>query len=187
MLRTVINRQSQIPPPVNGWPTPWLEPPEVKEYLFPLLRDSQWRLNFVPKASLSVPTLCKTFNFKGGVSALAFMKDVVTIADTEDHHPAAIQFNESPQPHVYIGVRTHSGKISPALLEYFTERIRADPPSKLRRQGITMRDIRFALLVEERFKEQYLVEDKGISEAGEGVTEPVTTVEELLRHLLSQV
>ncbi|KAK1228621.1 hypothetical protein PQX77_008215 [Marasmius sp. AFHP31] len=115
------------------------------------------------------------------------MKDVLTIADTEDHHPAALQYNENPQPHVYIGVRTHSGKIAPALLEYFTERIRAEPPSKLRRQGITMRDIRFALLVEERFKEHYLVENKGILETGEGVTEPLTTVEELLKHLLSQV
>jgi len=75
---------SEIPPPVSGWPTPWLEPPEVEEYLFPLQRDSQWRVDFTHKANLSVPTLRKTFNFKGGISALAFMKDVLIITDSEE-------------------------------------------------------------------------------------------------------
>jgi len=50
-----------------------------------------------------------------------------------------------------------------------------------------MRDIRFALLVEERFKRHYLEENKGIAEAGEGVADPLKTTEELLKHLLSQI
>ncbi|KAF9270074.1 hypothetical protein L218DRAFT_1071565 [Marasmius fiardii PR-910] len=199
MFRTIIKHGAprahlhafDLPPPTSGWPTPWLTPQEVERYLFPLHHSFEWRVSFVSKTqcSRSVPTLQKTFHFGNSHNALEFMKDVLDIADDENHHPATLRYDESPQARVFLGVRTHSAKLPPDLVSYFIEHVRREPPTSLRRQGITLRDIRFALLIDTRYRDQYAVDEKKEEKLPEkdGTSRPSATVDELLKHLLSQV
>ncbi|KAL0579377.1 hypothetical protein V5O48_002653 [Marasmius crinis-equi] len=181
------------PEPLKNWPTPWLEPEEVETYLFPLERAAQWRLEFLDKQKKdrSIPTLRRTFVFTGAKPALAFMKDLIDIAEQENHHPSDLRYEEGPQtfkPHglVSVDITTHKAKISPNLLEYYTKHIRPEPPSKIKREGITLRDIRFALLLEKIFDEKYVTIEKGLDYDGY-VDEPFETAQELLQHYLSEV
>ncbi|ESK97946.1 hypothetical protein Moror_884 [Moniliophthora roreri MCA 2997] len=180
----------KLPPPISGWPTPWLDIHEVEHYLLPILRDHQWRVNFVTKAQRPVPTLEKRYNFNKGPSALTFMRDVIDIANAENHHPTSLQYGED-SPHVSLGIRTHSAKIPPPVMTYLLDHIRpeTDPPTKSRYQGITLRDIRFALLVDQCFETYHKNGDAGVLDVDASSNEvpPFTEVEPLLRHLLSHL
>ncbi|CDO74956.1 hypothetical protein BN946_scf184945.g28 [Trametes cinnabarina] len=78
----------------------------------------------------------------------AFLEDLKEVTDSENHH--AVQDVASSPPSVTIRVHTHSG-LRPASIP--------DEPRKGRVQpGITLRDIRFAYLIEDRFA-KYAVAD----------------------------
>ncbi|KAK7059093.1 hypothetical protein VNI00_001717 [Paramarasmius palmivorus] len=178
----------RLPASVSGWPTPWLDPHEVEHYLLPLQRDHHWRVTFVQKAQHPALTLQKRYNFKKGPSALNFMKDVIDIANAEDHHPTSLEYGED-KPYVSLGVRTHSAKIPQQLMAYLLENIRpeTDPPTSPRRQGITLRDVRFALLVDQCFQECYVDRGDGLDIDERDQVQPFTELEPLLRHVLSHV
>ncbi|KAF8207237.1 hypothetical protein K438DRAFT_1931265 [Mycena galopus ATCC 62051] len=130
-----------VPPKSKGWPTPWITETEATDYLFPLYSQG-WYIAAVSGALPTVKTagLACRFTFPGCPPAAAFIKDVLTLTETENHHPCWLKLtNSGDNSLVHICTTTHSA-LRPEWDSTDTDESRA-------LQGITLRDLRFAALV----------------------------------------
>ncbi|THV07644.1 hypothetical protein K435DRAFT_848057 [Dendrothele bispora CBS 962.96] len=157
---TVTSRPSfpLIPPKVSGWPTPWLSSKEMEEYLTPLQETAYWE---IPDHWTSL-SLRRFYWFTNGPSALNFIRDVVDIANAERHHPSMLRYQDMPSPQVEVLINTHSATAFPKLFAEMFPSAFAHKMDPILLPGITMRDVRFATLLHEKFMDTYVAKSKGI-------------------------
>ncbi|KAF7375116.1 Pterin-4-alpha-carbinolamine dehydratase 2 [Mycena sanguinolenta] len=130
-----------IPTKPKGWPTPWITETEATEYLFPLYSQG-WYISATSNKLPAIKTAGLTcrFAFPSCPPATSFLKDVLTLADTENHHPSWLKLTTSGENAlVHICTTTHSA-LRPEWDATDTSESRA-------LQGITLRDLRFAALI----------------------------------------
>ncbi|KAJ7039518.1 hypothetical protein C8F04DRAFT_1317409 [Mycena alexandri] len=130
-----------IPTKPKGWPTPWITEDDATNYLFPLYLKG-WYLSTVPNdhRTLRVAGLACRFTFPNASPAAAFIKDIMTLTETENHHPCWLRVeNSSKNAVVTVCTTTHS-----ALRPEWDP---TDTPDDRALEGITLRDLRFAALV----------------------------------------
>ncbi|KAI0635853.1 hypothetical protein C8Q77DRAFT_596058 [Trametes polyzona] len=131
-------------PPTPPYPCPFLTTEEIETYLGPLYVRawSVHRSDPGPK-NKPAPELVKRFTFSTPDKLGAFLRDLAEITERENHH--AVQEVSHDPPSVVIKVHTHYG-LRPARSADEPRRVRVQP-------GITLRDVRFAYLVEHAFSE----------------------------------
>ncbi|KAI0368635.1 hypothetical protein BV20DRAFT_969002 [Pilatotrama ljubarskyi] len=127
------------------YPTPFLADEEIATYLIPLYAR-HWTVQPSdpgPK-NKPAPELVKVFTFKQPDCAREFLQDVQDVEKSENHEALAI-LEERPLglSSLVVKVHTHSG-LRPASHPEEPRRARVQP-------GITLRDVRFAYLLEERY------------------------------------
>jgi hypothetical protein len=146
-----------VPPKPKGWPTPWITETDATDYLFPLYSQG-WYISAVSGDLPTVKTagLACRFTFPGCPPAAEFIKDVLTLTETENvsieylalllfvkilqHHPCWLKLtNSGDNSSVHICSTTHSA-LRPKWDPTDTSESRA-------LQGITLRDLRFAALI----------------------------------------
>ncbi|KAK7032910.1 pterin-4-alpha-carbinolamine dehydratase 2 [Favolaschia claudopus] len=130
-----------VPPRAKGWPTPWITEADAAEYLFPLYSQG-WYITAVSSDLPTVKTagLACRFTFESCSPAATFIKEVLTLTETEKHHPSWLKLmNSGENASVQICSTTHS-----ALRPEWNS---SDTPESRVLQGITLRDLRFAALV----------------------------------------
>ncbi|KAF7330362.1 hypothetical protein MVEN_02474500 [Mycena venus] len=130
-----------VPPKSKGWPTPWITESDATNYLFPLYSQG-WYVAAVSSDRPAVKTagLACRFTFPSCPPAAAFIKDVLTLTETEKHHPCWLKLtNSGDNSSVHICSTTHS-----ALRPEWDP---TDTPESRALQGITLRDLRFAALI----------------------------------------
>ncbi|TFK84083.1 hypothetical protein K466DRAFT_589212 [Polyporus arcularius HHB13444] len=124
-------------PPAPRYPCPFLTEEEINTYLTPLYRRS-WTVQ--PSShgptKKAAPELVKRFDFSSGSQVGEFLERVGWVQESENHHETR-EVNESS---VTIRVHTHSG-LRPASHPEEPRKRRVCP-------GITLRDVRFAYLLE---------------------------------------
>ncbi|KAI0833394.1 hypothetical protein BC628DRAFT_1343492 [Trametes gibbosa] len=141
---TKSNLEADLPdlPDAPPYPCPFLTDEQIATYLTPLYARAWSVRGSNPHPRRPAPELVKQFCFTTQERLDAFRRDVDIVTQIEDHHPSK-ELNQSDTPSIVIRVHTHSG-LRPAR--------DADEPRRARIQpGITLRDIRFAYLVEQRF------------------------------------
>ncbi|KAF9467394.1 hypothetical protein BDZ94DRAFT_1318806 [Collybia nuda] len=152
-----------LPPPVSGWPTPWAEKADIEEYLLPLYGRG-WGISFKlnrlkvhtnaskddqPKAKILGPPrstayLVVEYEFDDYQTAADFVTGVATISTAENHHPRTMSIMNAVNPTVSLTVHTDSAK-----------RPMWDQPLGRKIAGITLRDLRFAILVETLYSNSF--------------------------------
>ncbi|KAI9057308.1 hypothetical protein FKP32DRAFT_1598400 [Trametes sanguinea] len=133
---------SELPqlPPAPAYPCPFLTDEEIKHYLIPLY-ERGWTVQPSQTAKKPAPELVKRFEFESNSTSLkGFLEDINDVTEGENHH-AALSTGSSP-PSVTVRVHTHSG-LRPASHPDEARKGRVQP-------GITLRDVRFAYLLEQR-------------------------------------
>ncbi|KAI0649202.1 hypothetical protein C8Q79DRAFT_498317 [Trametes meyenii] len=129
-------------PRAPPYPCPFLTEEETDTYLEPLYARA-WVSQDYESSHKSTLTkeLAKRFTFPDTQALGRFLQDLKVITDSENHH--ALQDVSQDPPSVIIKVHTHSA-LRPASYAEEPRRARVQP-------GITLRDVRFAYLVEERY------------------------------------
>ncbi|KAJ7220007.1 hypothetical protein GGX14DRAFT_432741 [Mycena pura] len=138
--RLLSNLSLPIPSKPKGWPTPWITEADATQYLFPLYLQG-WYVAAVAteRRGLRAAGLARRFAFPGCDPATTFLKDILTLTETEKHHPQLLRLTNSPKSSVvHICTTTHS-----ALRPVWQT---SDTPQSRAFEGITLRDIRFAAL-----------------------------------------
>ncbi|KAK7468749.1 hypothetical protein VKT23_003251 [Stygiomarasmius scandens] len=130
----------------------------MHNYLTPIQETAYWQIpDHWPSLSLR-----RSFWFTSGPSALRYMRDIIDIANAERHHPSLLRYQDTPSPQVDVLINTHSAIASPKLFaEVFPSAFR-DKVDPIPLPGITIRDVRFAILVYEKFMDTYVAQSKGI-------------------------
>ncbi|OJT03351.1 hypothetical protein TRAPUB_6020 [Trametes pubescens] len=131
----------ELPPP-PPFPCPFLTDDEIATYLGPLYAR-EWTVQpSDPKATKKPsPELVKRFAFSTFNELNAFLHlDLLDITQSENHH--ARQDITPDPPSLIVRVHTHSG-LRPARHAEEPRRARVQP-------GITLRDVRFVYLLEQR-------------------------------------
>ncbi|KAG7446631.1 uncharacterized protein BT62DRAFT_932072 [Guyanagaster necrorhizus] len=153
-------------------PAAWLSEDELRQYIPPLIRVG-WCLRWSTK--LKSCRLSSEFPVAGYKTAMRFMNDVSEIADEENHHPEQISFANK---RLSISVQTHSA-LSPPISPLGQD---AGEPVLYKYPGVTLRDVRFAMLVQRQYMENYQPEPRKPRDAPE--PPEVLTDGSLLRGIL---
>ncbi|KAL0956645.1 hypothetical protein HGRIS_002778 [Hohenbuehelia grisea] len=159
------NTVVELPPPVNGWPTPWITKAEFNNYLYPLYHHA-WGVHFViidrpsqsgsppevdapssadnkPAPNERVSQLWKSYPFCDFDAASSFVVDATKLMKQEKHH-ASIHLGDQGQNTVAFHMHTHSARAPPHL-----------PRQHLDAPGITCRDLRLAVLLDRQYTNHY--------------------------------
>ncbi|KAK0437986.1 uncharacterized protein EV420DRAFT_1586815 [Desarmillaria tabescens] len=155
-------------------PTHWLSENELKQYIPPLMRVG-WCLRWSTK--LKSCQLSSEFPIAGYKTAMRFMNDISTIADEENHHPERIGFASK---RLSISVQTHSALSPPICLPGKAE----NEHTPYKYPGITLRDVRFAMLVQRQYAEKYQPKPRKLRDTPE--VPGVLTDGSLLRSILER-
>ncbi|EKM74590.1 hypothetical protein AGABI1DRAFT_133092, partial [Agaricus bisporus var. burnettii JB137-S8] len=146
----------QLPKPVAGWPSFWVIRKEVEEFLYPLYARG-WGVGFYARTNYSsrhdryVAHLNTDYAFANYSCASQFLADLAVTADEEKHHPSLLFLRNSKRPTLSIYLHTDSA-LRPRWHE---EDPNASPPLSRRVPGITRRDLRFAILLEQLYDQYY--------------------------------
>jgi pterin-4a-carbinolamine dehydratase len=146
-----------VPSRVRGWPSPWLSERDFKEYVLPLYKK-EWYISFSSRHGsgftaatglrMASTRLTKIYYFKDLDSTLAFLSKVSELSKSEKHD---ISFIYEPRgtkgSAITVSVGTHSGK-RPDWLE---EGSCPELIGITEVPGITHRDVRFAIFMDEAF------------------------------------
>ncbi|KAE9387980.1 hypothetical protein BT96DRAFT_981217 [Gymnopus androsaceus JB14] len=162
-----------IPPRPKTRPTPWLLPDEMEKYLIPLRERIPFRPTTVKQflkntergsePSETRKTLGNGliyfawYSFPTLERGQEFIEGVKEIAQKEKHHPSLLRLEQRQQPisKVFINIHTHEAYIPKAVSKLrpdFPAREATPFPETLIVPGLTMRDVRFAMLVDELFR-----------------------------------
>ncbi|KAH9850311.1 hypothetical protein C2E23DRAFT_321367 [Lenzites betulinus] len=150
---SIVPNAAELPelPDAPRYPCPFLTDEQIATYLVPLYARVWCVRGSNPDLGKPAPELVKNFSFLTPEKLDEFRRDVAEVTQSEDHHAVEI-IDLSSTPTMSIRVHTHSG-LRPARDANEPRRARVQP-------GITLRDVRFAYLVEERFS-RYLGEESG--------------------------
>ncbi|KAI1797197.1 hypothetical protein LXA43DRAFT_1089086 [Ganoderma leucocontextum] len=133
------HRHGSVLPKAPPYPCPFLTDEEIQTYLTPLYA---WAWTVQPSnpgdKNKTAPELVKTFAFSTTQELVEFLQRVGDITRSENHH--AVLEESADFPSIAIRVHTHSG-LRPASHPGERRKERVQP-------GITLRDVRFAHLVE---------------------------------------
>ncbi|SJK97078.1 uncharacterized protein ARMOST_00328 [Armillaria ostoyae] len=138
-------------------PTHWLSEDELQQYIPPLMRVG-WCIRWSTK--LKSCELSSEFPIAGYKTAMRFMNDISSIADEENHHPERVGFASK---RLNISVQTHSALSPPISLPEGA----AGDPVLYKYPGVTLRDVRFAMLVQRQYVEKYQPKPRKPREAPE--------------------
>ncbi|KAF9443095.1 hypothetical protein P691DRAFT_764605 [Macrolepiota fuliginosa MF-IS2] len=145
-----------LPPPVKGWPSFWTIRKEVEDYLYPLYARG-WGIDFLPRKYHSSPNdryvahLATEYIFANFNCASQFIADLSALAKEEKHHPCRFSLQNDKRPTLSLHVLTDSA-LRPRWNEEDPD---LDPPLSRRVPGITRRDLRFAILLEQLYDQYY--------------------------------
>ncbi|KAF8894324.1 hypothetical protein CPB84DRAFT_1782794 [Gymnopilus junonius] len=133
----------ELPPPIPhiSRTTALLTKPEAVNYLYPLYCRGWVIKSMVPNDGFNDPDrkspfLVGKFTVKGPKSARQLLRDLLSIEDQEKQH-VSFELWSGKRPVITVTTQTHSARKSPEL-----EAVNSTEP------GITLRDIRFAVLLE---------------------------------------
>ncbi|KAJ4467245.1 hypothetical protein J3R30DRAFT_3579162 [Lentinula aciculospora] len=166
-------------------PTPWLNVSEMLRYFVPLITSTPWRgyttrtvirrsLRRNPKRAPEKDepvgnglVLTANYFFSEIAHASEFAAEVKNIAREEKHHPSPPSvFNNSGTDatvkrvaQVAIRINTHEACVPEEISELGSSVHPVAFPKSLKVPGVTMRDIRFAMLVDQLFRDQFLQVD----------------------------
>ncbi|KAI0775279.1 hypothetical protein BD413DRAFT_534697 [Trametes elegans] len=142
---TKVARSYGLPPlpPAPPYPCPVLTEEEIQHFVQPLLNRS-WSKKALPAAESTegrIPSVLeKVFSFEHRAALDAFLQDVQDVTEAENHHA---DLDVKPEgPAVIVSVHTHTA-LWPPQYEGEKRRARVKP-------GLSLRDVRFAMLLEER-------------------------------------
>ncbi|KAI5889288.1 uncharacterized protein SCHCODRAFT_02509972 [Schizophyllum commune H4-8] len=157
-----------VPPPVKGWPTPWLTRQELDDFILQMSRRGWTVRPLVPSdpsqmllsaSATSVTSIVgDQFPFTRYDAALEFVGKVGRIADDELHHPEMIVTSSKT---VVLWMTTHSARPGKdwALVDDATPPSAKDkavkPPHLRKVPGLTRRDSRLAVLIENLYTAEY--------------------------------
>lgn len=161
---TVSKRQSVVPlevqalpkiPPLPTKPTPHITSEDVTTYIQPLV-SRQWKVGHICPGvgENKILELNRRYQFKGFDDAMDFVRGVAVISRAEKHHARTVIEYDT----VTIFLHTHTA--------YIFYRIGEGEPVPKKVPGLTRRDIRFAIQVEElheTFKEKGRMKNLAVS------------------------
>ncbi|KAI0787728.1 hypothetical protein C8Q74DRAFT_626587 [Fomes fomentarius] len=139
-------------PPAPKWPCPWLNEEENSRYLRPLVDSHGWRTRAIAlevklnenKAGTSTE-LEKRFTFDTVDVLDKFLEDMKSLESSEKHH-ATKEITRDPAA-VVVRVHTHSALRPPSNSSD------SETMQERKQPGITIRDIRFAYLLDELIRQ----------------------------------
>ncbi|TFL04570.1 hypothetical protein BDV98DRAFT_590358 [Pterulicium gracile] len=147
----------EAPPPVKGWPTPWLTQDEFNHYMLPLY-EHNWRTTIETQKQIQAEGtqsthalgtfLEKTFAFDDSRSCFAALQSIHELCEKEKHHCEWTGGGRLDGKNaVTIPVCTHTA-MRPEWPEDGSGSQIA--PARGRKvPGITLRDVRFAILLDQ--------------------------------------
>ncbi|KAG6865487.1 hypothetical protein C0991_002199 [Blastosporella zonata] len=139
----------ETPPRPEGYPTPWFTSQQFIDHILPLYQYG-WHLGFQKMLQSDAVTNVlgdRNFTFEDWNQGMAFINGVDVICREEDHHPIEMSIIlKNRIVTVTLALRTHSA-IRPEWIK------RDERP--LRISGVTMRDIRVAILIEDLYKSKF--------------------------------
>ncbi|KAG2366296.1 hypothetical protein BDR07DRAFT_1396664 [Suillus spraguei] len=161
---SVSKRQSAVPlevqalpkiPPLPTKPTPHITLKDVTTYIQPLV-SRQWKVGHICTAVSEdeILDLNRRYQFKGFNDAMDFVQGIANISRAEKHHARTVIEYDT----VTIFLHTHTA--------YIFYRVGEGEPVPKKVPGLTRRDIRFAIQVEElheTFKEQGRMKNLAVS------------------------
>ncbi|KAG9220549.1 hypothetical protein CCMSSC00406_0004005 [Pleurotus cornucopiae] len=137
-----------LPDPVSGWPTPWITAEDFERYMGALY-DNGWGIRFssahskpTTHPSRVVPELLKTYHFGSDELAVKFVEDLKELMSEEHHHCVLRVANTQ------VTIYTHTHSARPTL-------------GSKNAPGITLRDVRFAMLVDSLYSNESVAKDAG--------------------------
>ncbi|KAF9501694.1 hypothetical protein BDN71DRAFT_1500725 [Pleurotus eryngii] len=138
-----------LPDRVSGWPTPWITAEDFERYMG-VLNGNGWGIRFSSahsKPSKShpsrvVPELLKTYHFGSDECVVKFVEDLKELMSEENHHCILRVANTQ------VTIYTHTHSARPAL-------------GSKNAPGITLRDVRFAILVDSLHSTESVARDAG--------------------------
>jgi len=165
-------------------PAPWLSPSEMETYLYPLRNLTPWTFrpwryaNKMRTIMLSSNpsqeflgnglVLAATYGFTARAGAASFVSQTKKIAEEENHLPLSL--NILPQQKdksihlVHTKIITHEAFMPKSisdfrrqLVPHHTVKDLPPVPENLKVPGLTLRDIRFALLVDQMFRNEFFI------------------------------
>ncbi|KAF9010753.1 hypothetical protein BDQ17DRAFT_1421095 [Cyathus striatus] len=163
--QTRLSALSPPPPQSQGWPTPWITKELADEY-FPPLFNRGWKIEFIEdRANLPkrrTAFMHRTITFRRYSSALKFMDHLRRLSRTEKHHASLVTIKSAGyKTHVSLFLQTHSA-VPPSWLattdtvetggEEHDDITSAAVHEEVQQDtlaGITSRDVRYAVLLEE--------------------------------------
>ncbi|KDQ27546.1 hypothetical protein PLEOSDRAFT_158572 [Pleurotus ostreatus PC15] len=143
-----------LPDRVSGWPTPWITAEDFERYMG-VLYNNGWGIHFssaYSKPSKShpsrvVPELFKMYHFDRDEFAAKFVEDLKELMSEENHHCVLRVANTQ------VTIYTHTHSARPAL-------------GSKNAPGITLRDVRFAMLVDLLRSTESVARDAGDTSSG---------------------
>lgn len=140
----------QLPPRVKGYPTPWFDKEDFETYLRPLYLRG-WGLTLQhhkrrPSISAITSVLAAEFPLADFDAAMAFLAEIGRLANSEKHHPVTLNLLFDKPPTVTVQMFTHSA-LRPDWI--------GASPSKLKIPGVTRRDLRMAVLIDQLYADKY--------------------------------
>lgn len=148
-----------LPDPVSGWPTPWITAEDFERYMC-VLYDSGWGIRFSSAHSKPtkshpsrvVPELLKTYHFANVEFAAKFAEDLKELMTAENVRPCTKILYELTKPtsHSLIFIQHHCVlHVENTQLTIYTHTHSARPAlASKNAPGITLRDVRFAMLAD---------------------------------------
>ncbi|KIM45526.1 hypothetical protein M413DRAFT_442196 [Hebeloma cylindrosporum] len=141
----------ELPSPVNyvEKTTPLITETEVRRYIYPL-HHRGWTVQRMKhkdgfhESGQESPFLVGQWTFKGPVSARKFLKELLRIEDLEKHH-ASFNLWPGKRPVFTVMTQTHSARKHPIAV-----------PDNSTEPGITLRDVRLAVLLESFLQESQI-------------------------------
>ncbi|GLB37014.1 hypothetical protein LshimejAT787_0400650 [Lyophyllum shimeji] len=140
----------ELPPYIRGYPTPWFDKEDFETYVKPLYSRG-WgltlKLHQRGKSESAINSfLTAKFPFASFDAAIAFLTDINHLAHSEKHHPVALNLEFNKPTTVTVKALTHTA-VRP-------DWIGASPP-KHEIPGVTHRDLRLAVLIDQLYAEKY--------------------------------
>ncbi|KAF9070746.1 hypothetical protein BDP27DRAFT_1323362 [Rhodocollybia butyracea] len=161
-----------VPPRLQVRPTPWLSPEEMKTYLLSVRDLLPWDCRplkkFIPGMGVGL-TIWGNYRFSDESGAEQFMEQVQSTADEEQNDillemkKISSRGSEEDLEHLYhvrIKTITEDAFLPNSISNYRSNFLPAETaipfPETLIIPGVTIRDVRFVLLVDQLFRDHFL-------------------------------
>ncbi|KAG9220564.1 hypothetical protein CCMSSC00406_0004020 [Pleurotus cornucopiae] len=161
-----------LPGPVSGWPTPWITAEDFERYMG-VLYDNGWGIRFSSAHSKPakshpsrvVPELLKTYHFGSDEFAVKFVEELKELMSEENVRPYTkfLYGSTKPTSHLLIFMQHHCIlRVANTQVTVYTHTHSARPAlGSKNAPGITLRDVRFAMLADLLHSNEFAARDAG--------------------------